>query len=76
MSRIGGAMPELDEFKSFFTKYGITFEAGDNTHLYYKDARKDSIKYLSVNSTHFHFKVNGDFLGTECDETGNFTARG
>jgi len=68
-------MTEFEEFTNFLTKKGVSFETGENTHLYYQDARKGSLKYIQVVSLYFHFGTQDKFLGTECDETGVFVAR-
>ncbi len=68
-------MSELQAFEKFFADHGVSFETGENTHLHYKDGRKDSLKYIQVNSTYFHFGLQDKFIGSECDETGVFIAR-
>lgn len=66
---------EFAKFENFFKEHGVPCFSGENTHLHYKDARKNSIHYILVDQTYFHFDAKGNFIGLESDEIGNFTAR-
>ena len=69
-------MTAIERFKEFFEKEGVEYEMVDEDivgKISHNPIETADAKFIiSVSQANFYFDINGDYLGVEDDELGNW----